>query len=120
LKKRGGSVEQVGNFIEHYGKKGMKWGVRRSKGSKASKKGPSKKRVQPKSAKELSDDDLRKAINRMNMEKQYTDLVKSRNKSPNRAVSNFILGVGSTAVKGAVTGLATQQVSAVLKKATKT
>lgn len=52
------------NFIQHYGRKGMKWGVRKDRGGKGS---------APK-AKDLSDADLKAAVNRMNLEKQYNTL----------------------------------------------
>jgi hypothetical protein len=58
------------NFLEHYGKKGMKWGVRKDR-----KSGKGKSAGQ--TAKTLSDKELKKRVKRLNMEKQYTDLVKT-------------------------------------------
>ena len=86
-------------FLEHYGTKGMKWGVRKKPGSgvKKSKSLKAKiaaKKPQPKASapkptrtktggkskktKGLSDKELQSRINRLNMEKQYRKL-KSEN-----------------------------------------
>lgn len=67
-------MSKVDEFLEHYGIPGMKWGVRKqSKYSKSSgKSGGSKSR----NLKDIPDDELRKIVNRMQLEKQYIDLVK--------------------------------------------
>jgi hypothetical protein len=60
------------NFIEHFGTKGMKWGIRKkSSGGKKGKKGKTK-------VSDLSDEVLAKKVKRMNMEKQYKDLKKNK------------------------------------------
>ena len=85
----------IQNELYHYGVKGMKWGVRKTpvrspSKSKKSKSGlfnlklrksktkaaSSKKSTSEstKSISEMTDDELRRAINRMQMEKQYKDL----------------------------------------------
>lgn len=50
-------------YFSHYGVKGMKWGVRRDD--------PSGSKIT------MSDDDLRKVVQRMQLEKQYKELVSS-------------------------------------------
>lgn len=72
LAKKGSKKVKHGNdetalFIEHHGIKGQKWGVRRDNpsGSKPAKTEASK----------LSDDELRKRVNRLNMEQQYKKLL---------------------------------------------
>lgn len=145
------------SFIEHYGKKGMKWGSRNKRTAsldltsnktdnsqkiyynpkKLNPNGPdsgnkrqvsgtkreiknfqkqlnkASKELKPK-AKDFSDDDLRKAVNRMQMEKQYNNLVKEGSKKS--ASAKFVKGIGTTAVKTALTAVATQQVASALKK----
>lgn len=73
--------------LVHYGILGMKWGVRRSKselararGKKTSDSGDDsddKKQTTAKRSKsisEMSDDELRKTVQRLQLEKQYRDL----------------------------------------------
>ena len=98
--------ELVDNFLEHYGVKGMRWGVRRSNPSGGSTKTLAKKPAikpavkttpkpaekteaktvaktkaeaevpsGPKKASELSNEELQKIIQRINLERQYNDLV---------------------------------------------
>ena len=48
-----------GSHLAHYGVKGMRWGVRNDKPSRAS---------------NMSDEELRNAVNRMRLEQQYKQL----------------------------------------------
>lgn len=101
----------VQEFIEHYGVKGMKWG--RRKGRSSSTDSESSTSTKPK-AKDLSDEDLRKAVSRMQLERQYNDLTNAKSKN---AGAEFVKSIGMTVAKTAITGLATQQVNAAMKKA---
>lgn len=76
------SQEQVDKFFEHYGVPGMKWG-RRNGGSSIEKSPPSEDHTTVKAIKNksktsgvssLSNKELQQAINRMNLEQQYTRL----------------------------------------------
>lgn len=105
-------MSNVDDFLKHYGKQGMKWGSRKSGGSnKKLKKTAGSK---PK-AKDLSDEDLKKAVNRMQMERQYNSLV--GNTSPSSKGAAFAKSVGGNVLKTTVTAIATQQVASALKKA---
>lgn len=80
------------NYLLHYGIPGMKWGVRKSKPSSGGsrkrsnssyKKSYNKKVKQQKKNKysdisKLSDQELRNRINRMQMERQYSSLLKDQ------------------------------------------
>ena len=82
------SKTKARDFIEHYGIKGMKWGKRRTDAElarargdkKGDKKGDAPKAVvgktktSGKKASEMSDANLKKVLNRMNMEQQYNKL----------------------------------------------
>ncbi len=74
------------NELTHYGVLGMKWGTRRAaqssaKGSKRKSRGTSSSKVKKETTaskvKSMSDEDLKKAVNRLQMEQQYTKLSKS-------------------------------------------
>lgn len=65
--------------LAHHGIRGMKWGVRRTQaqlgntsGKKSSKTAQEKAKV-----KAMSDEELRKRVNRLQMEKQYSQLSNS-------------------------------------------
>lgn len=125
------SVEGIDNIIEHYGTKGMKWGVRKrpsssgrksgkgqqnrnttglKKGSDSGQKAPSTKKYKGsrKAARKLSDQQLQDRLKRLNMEKQYRDLVKKQN--PPSAISRGSKKVGSIMV-GAGTKALRKQVA---------
>lgn len=85
--------------LQHHGIKGMRWGVRRSKAmldrlsgrssrgdddsseSGGSKKSESSKPKQ-KSVKDMSDEELNAAINRLQLEKRYMDLMRDTSPQP--------------------------------------
>ncbi len=86
-------------FLMHYGIKGMKWGVRRTPqqlGHPVAKKVPSGEKKTPKAvgtktpgkafrkSTSISDEELQKRINRLNMEERYEDLVARQNARNNK------------------------------------
>lgn len=100
------------NELYHYGVLGMKWGVRRSystsggykKRSKKSKPiiDPSYKKAHTKKKlKYMSDDELREVNKRLNLEKNYRDLTRTKKKG--KAVVDAFVGTAGTiaAVMGA-------------------
>lgn len=97
--------------LRHHGVKGMKWGVRRSPKvlgrSRKIKKNivaPSKK---TKSLKELTDDELRSRIIRLEMEKKYKDLAKSENQIKTSKGKAFVMDVLEKSGKNIATQTAT-------------
>ena len=79
------------NFLEHYGIKGMKWGVRKRSSSSSRSSADS---VAKKAAK-LSDVELRARVNRLNMEKQYVKLIAEKNQKPPTAIDRGAKYVGN-------------------------
>jgi len=83
------------NNIQHYGVPGMKWGQRKQRGT-------SSKSSKPK-AKSMTDDDLRKAVARMKLERQYSDMVASTTtkSTKERMLASGAKHAGSTVGKSA-------------------
>ena len=86
-------AEEVESFLQHYGTKGMRWGVRKdrstgrrvgsptagtSKARRQSATKPGTKKSPPKKASEFSDDELNALIKRMELEKRYSTLKAER------------------------------------------
>lgn len=109
--------------LEHYGTKGMRWGVRRSGGSEGSgvsklrakikstlddpvfrenakrrfieSKGTRKRTQYRRSAKALSNDELKKRIERMDLERRYNDLNTGKVKDGKQKADGIIKKSGS-------------------------
>ena len=100
--------------LRHHGVKGMKWGVRR-KPKRLEKKKKIKENIavpgkKTKSLKELSDDELRSRISRLEMEKKYKDLMRSDNQIKVSKGKAFVMDVLEKSGKN----IATQTVTYVL------
>ena len=100
------------NELYHYGVLGMKWGVRRNRSNTSSsskskqttihddyKEAHSKKNV-----KSMSDNELRKRINRIQMEQQYSKLNPSKIDKGKQYI-NGIIKAGTTVATITTTGL---------------
>ena len=88
------------NYLAHYGVLGMKWGVRR-KSRTPSADSAKVKAIRKKKVNEMSNQELRDANNRLQLERQYRDLTKKQNVGK-KAVKAFIGTAGTiTAVTAA-------------------
>lgn len=90
------------DFISHYGKKGMRWGVRKSRGS--SKVGASKdakrakttlKKAKKNSVKSLTNKEIKDLTTRIELERKYSTLNPGKVKKGNDK-AKAILAVGAT------------------------
>jgi hypothetical protein len=84
-------TEEAKDFLAHYGKLGMKWGRRNTRSSENQAVGSIKK----KRASSLSDSELKQAISRMQLEKQYRDLNPKGITRANKVVLG-VLALGTT------------------------
>ena len=99
------------NFLEHYGVKGMKWGIRRKRKKTTHK---SEKQAR-KAAKKMSDQELREKLNRLNMEQQYVRL--TTGKSSPGVVSKgkgFVVSVVSSAARKSAKNYVSREITAQL------
>lgn len=106
--------------LYHHGIKGMKWGVRRFRNEDGTLTDAGKARAQKKAnraankakredyrrasknRRNLSDEELKQRINRLQMEKQLKDLTDSNIQSSGRRVVNEILGTSGKRIAGAM------------------
>lgn len=92
------------NTLQHWGIKGMKWGVRRYQNKDGSLTPAGKKRYNDSSGSEtdlssLSDEEIRRKINRLQLEKQYRDLMKPAEQKKINAGKKFVQDVLLTSGK---------------------
>lgn len=96
------------DFLYHHGIKGMRWGIRRTAEelghiTEGSSRGVSALSSMRKRAtggkdpkiKQMTDDDLRRTVNRLNLEKQYSDLTRKDTTSGFEKVKDILAIVGS-------------------------
>lgn len=92
--------------VEHYGTKGMKWGVRKKKTSDKN---------NPPRAQDLSDEELRQRLKRLDMEQRYTKLTTTPDRR--QRAKDFVQDALVNATKQTVTNLAVKQMTKTLTKA---
>ena len=92
--------ENYDDFLQHYGVLGMKWGKRKARSNVSSNKKPknTKNTAKPNpmpTQRRLSDAELRAAVNRMRLEREYADLTY---RSSSRAkVESVVRTIGTVA-----------------------
>ena len=101
-------TEKTEAFLAHYGKKGMKWGRRMARSSE----NLATSALRKKPARALTNAQLKEAIGRMKLEKQYRDL-NPKGVSKGYKVALGLLAIGTTAnaaiaFRGTVAGQAVE------------
>jgi hypothetical protein len=115
--------EHVDEFLEHFGVKGMKWGVRKrrdsSPGSSDYERASAAKNVaKTKGTKALSNEELQALVNRMNLEQQYSRLQgPSAGTQFRRGATKFVVSTIADIGKQQIRNLASQAVTDAVKKA---
>lgn len=84
----------VDEELGHSGVKGMRWGRRKKQDSTETDSGPSKPSI-----KDMSDTDLKNAIARLKMEREFATLTAPQISEGRKIVSNILLEVGKQQAK---------------------
>lgn len=119
-------MNEAEEFLEHYGIKGMKWGVRRKRGPnglvvrKPITKKEAKVRAQRQKLsdkrRQLSDDEVKQAVERLQNEKKLKDLVDADLRPGRTVVKKVMSEGGQNALRVAVAGAGMYAVRAALEK----
>lgn len=96
-------------YLEHFGVKGMKWGVRKGgrpakspASSEATRKMEINQKAKRSGKKSLTNEELRIAIERMNLEQQWNRLRVNEQPAARRFVSSLLLDIGKQQVGNVV------------------
>lgn len=108
----------VDQFLEHFGVKGMKWGVRRRHPSGPDSEDHQRtKELRKKRVSQLSNAELQELARRLNLENQIRNLQPpSKSKAATKFVADVLVNVGKQEATKVVGGLVAKQVANVLKK----
>ena len=87
------------DHIEHFGVKGMRWGVRKDSGGQYTRYSGG--------AKHLSDHELQTRLKRLEAEKRYRDLNKRQAKSGEKFASKILTNIGDRSLTAVGTGVGT-------------
>lgn len=109
---RNTAMVYYGRPIQHYGVLGMKWGVRKSKDERrsdrekkeAEKAERNRRKQVRKNRRTLSDDELRKEVDRLTLEKKFKDLSDADLAPGRSAVGSFLKTQGGKALASAAVG----------------
>ena len=103
--------------LEHYGVKGMKWGVRKTVSSRA--KSAKRERSWKKQYREresMSDDELRNVVNRLRLENDFARLSAQASKGQRKMAKSFIKNASSIAMSDPAKQVMASVVGAGLRK----
>jgi hypothetical protein len=114
------STEAPVNSLYHFGIMGMKWGVRRQRGSDGrivegshgSEDHQKTRELRKKGAKNMTNAELKAYVDRMNLEKQYANYNKKEESAGKKFVTDVLVNSG----KAALTTFVTKQMTTQLEK----
>ena len=106
-------MSDLDQFLEHHGVKGQKWGIRNKKQRVVSNK---EKTHFKKAPARLSDEELNRRIQRMNMEQRYSELNKTKLDHGSAFAKSFMIKTGAAVASTLLTGVAVYAGKKIIKK----
>ena len=96
------------DILKHYGIKGMKWGVRRKRGSdgRVSKDYSESRKLLKKRTSSLSNEDIRKINKRLNLEQNLSRMDPTDRGRAKRIYDSFMKSYGQAVITGVATASA--------------
>lgn len=111
LAANGIGVEADDDSLEHYGVKGMRWGKKK----RAKKEAAEKAQAERDAIKNMSDDELKKKINRIKLEKEYVKLTTPEISAGRKVVGELLMEVGKQKAKNYLANNAVDDIKSLLK-----
>lgn len=114
-------IDELNNFLKHYGIKGMRWGIRRRRSrskivrSKSDDYSSSRTLIKGKKMSELTNEELKKINERLELEIKFAALDPSVKSRGQRAVGKYLNQFGTVVVSKLVNHAANIAVSQVIK-----
>jgi hypothetical protein len=116
------SHSEVDEFLEHFGIKGMKWGIRKDKAKRpsiasedAQRAAASAKIVKRHGTKALNNKELQELVTRMNLEQQFSTLSSKRMGAGEKFARDLLTNVAKQQASSLINGLATQTLNNAMK-----
>jgi len=108
-------TEELDKRLEHYGVKGMRWGVRK-KPKRRSRESRDVKRLSKKPARELTNEQLARATKRLNLEKNFKSATETTASRGRRAVGKILANAAATILTTLLVSEGTKMAYAAFKK----
>jgi hypothetical protein len=104
--------------LKHVGVKGMRWGVRRKRSRKASSDYTSSRKLAKKKVSELSNEELKKLNNRLELERKFATMNPSTTGKGKKLVSKYLSNFGNQVANALIQKTATATAEALFEKVT--
>lgn len=91
--------EGIENVLAHYGVRGMRWGVRRFQKKDGTLTPSGRKKYSEKPSKSMSDEDLKKQVGRLTLERAHDKL--TENKAPDKSLAKSSFETGAAVSRSA-------------------
>lgn len=110
------TIDNVDEFLEHHGVKGQRWGQRKKSSSSGSGKLTPKTKKPHNPTKHLSNHEMKQLVERMNLERQFSELSRPKAKAGSEFAKGMLEKSGNVLIGAFVTAGSALAVKAVMTK----